>query len=503
MVDVGAPDFALGVVGAGAMGSGIAQVALTGGMAVILTDANEVQLDKARAALFARIDRLADKRELRPEHAAAAKARLTLAREIGALAPCGVVVEAIVEDLDAKRKLFRTLEEVVGEEAILASNTSSIPIAAIASACRHRRRVAGMHFFNPVPLMRLVEVIASADTDPAVITALAELGQRMGRTPVTVKDAPGFLVNFGGRAYYQEALHILQESVATPEDIDLVMRECCGFRMGPFELLDLTGMDVNYPVSEIVLKGYGYDPRVKTTPLHASMHLAGRLGRKSGHGFYRYDAESRKLPGPPAPPPPSATKPARVILPEPLEGLVALAVAAGVEAQAPDDGASPIVIAPWGEDCTAAALRLGLDPRRTVAVDLSHDTGKRITQMMAPSGNAASGDAVAAMLAAAGRAVTRIKDSPGFIAQRITAMIANIGCEMAQMGLASPADIDKAMQLGLNYPLGPLGFAEKMGVRTTYEIMRLLFEITGSDRYRPSLWLRRRALLGLPATTPD
>jgi len=495
MIDVGAPDFTLGVVGAGAMGSGIAQVALTGSMAVILTDANAAQLDKVRAALFARIDRLAEKRELKPELAVAAKARLTLAREIGALAPCGVVVEAIVEDLEIKRKLFRTLEEVVGEEAILASNTSSIPIAAIAAACGHRRRVAGMHFFNPVPLMRLVEVIASADTDPAVVKVLAELGQRMGRTPVTVKDAPGFLVNFGGRAYYQEALHILQESVATPEDIDLVMRECCGFRMGPFELLDLTGMDVNYPVSEIVLKGYGYDPRVKTTPLHANMHLAGRLGRKTGHGFYRYDAEGRKLSGPPAPPP-SAAKPARVILPELHEGLVALTVAAGVDAQAPDDGASPIVVAPWGEDCTAAALRLGLDPRRTVAVDLSHDTGKRITQMMAPSGDAASGEA-------AGRAVTRIKDSPGFIAQRITAMVANIGCEMAQMGLASPADIDKAMQLGLNYPLGPLGFADKMGVRTTYEIMRQLFEITGSDRYRPSLWLRRRALLGLPAATPE
>jgi 3-hydroxybutyryl-CoA dehydrogenase len=148
-------------------------------------------------------------------------------------------------------------------------------------------------------------------------------------------------------------------------------------------------------------------------------------------------------------------------------------------------------------------VRLGLDPRRTVAVDLSHDTSKRITQMMAPSGDAAIGGAVAAMLVAAGRAVTRIKDSPGFIAQRITAMVANIGCEMAQMALASPADIDKAMQLGLNYPLGPLGFAEKIGVHTTYEIMCRLFEITGSDRYRPSLWLRRRALLGLPATAPD
>jgi 3-hydroxybutyryl-CoA dehydrogenase len=148
-------------------------------------------------------------------------------------------------------------------------------------------------------------------------------------------------------------------------------------------------------------------------------------------------------------------------------------------------------------------VRLGLDPRRTVAIDLAHDTTKRVTMMMAPGGDAAMGDSVAALLAASGRAVTRIKDSPGFITQRITAMIANIGCEMAQMGLASPADIDKAMRLGLNYPLGPLGFADKMGVKATYEVMCRLYEITGSDRYRPSLWLRRRALLGLPATAPD
>jgi 3-hydroxybutyryl-CoA dehydrogenase len=345
MVDVGAEGFVLGVVGAGAMGSGIAQVALTGGMTVLLTDANAAQLDKARATLFARLDRLVEKGEAKPDQIAAAKARLTLAKDIKDFAPCGVVIEAIVEQLEAKRALFRALEAVLAPDAIIASNTSSIPIASIAQACRERRRIAGMHFFNPVPLMRLVEIIAAADTDPAVADQLAELGRRMGRTPVKVKDAPGFLVNFGGRAYYQEALHILQENVATAEDVDLVMRECCGFRMGPFELLDLTGMDVNYPVSEIVHKGYWYDPRIKTTPLHESMYLAGRFGRKTGMGFHRYDAEGKKLPGP-ATPAPRGAKPARAILPEAHEGLVALTVAAGVETQAPDDGASPILVAP-------------------------------------------------------------------------------------------------------------------------------------------------------------
>ena len=501
MIDIGAPGFILGVVGAGAMGAGIAQVALTGGIAVRLTDTNAAQLEKARATLYQRLDRLGETGEAKPEQIAAAKSRLSLVRELGELAPCGAVIEAIVENLDVKRAVFRALEAVLAEDAIIASNTSSIPIAALAQACRHRRRVAGMHFFNPVPLMRLVEIIAAADTDPAVTAALSELGRRMGRTPVTVKDAPGFLVNLGGRAYYQEALHLLQESVAAPEDIDLVMRECCGFRMGPFELMDLTGIDVNYPVGEIVHKGYWYDPRLKSTPLHESLYLAGRFGRKTGQGFHRYDAEGRKLAAPPAPPP-RAAKPPLVILPEPAEGLVALAVAAGVETRAPDDGASPILVAPWGEDCSAIAARLGLDPRRAVAIDLAFDTSRRITMMTAPGADPAIGDGVAALLAATGRAVTRIKDSPGFIAQRITAMIANLGAEIAQMSLASPADIDKAMQLGLNYPLGPLDFADRIGVKRTYEIMCRLFESTGSDRYRPSLWLRRRALLGLPAATP-
>jgi energy-coupling factor transporter ATP-binding protein EcfA2 len=185
------------------------------------------------------------------------------------------------------------------------------------------------------------------------------------------------------------------------------------------------------------------------------------------------------------------------------ELLSALAEAAGVPSIAHDDGVSPIAIAPWGEDCTTAALRLDFDPRRTVAVDLSHDTSKRITIMTAPGADPAAAEAVAAMLAACGRAVTRIKDSPGFIAQRITAMIANLGCEMAQVGLASPADIDTAMKLGLNYPAGPLELADRIGLATVYDILYRLQDVTGSDRYRPSLWLRRRALLGLPAATPS
>jgi 3-hydroxybutyryl-CoA dehydrogenase len=502
MIDPNSPDFTLGVVGAGAMGAGIAQVALTGGMRVVLYDADHSALEKAQRSIAARLDRLAEKGEAKAEAVAAAKDRLRLAEGIADFAPCAVVVEAIVENLEVKRQLFRALEEAVRPDAVLASNTSSIPIASIAQTLRERRRVAGMHFFNPVPLMKLVEIISAAETDPAIPDLLARLGERMGRTPVRVKDSPGFLVNLGGRAYTSEALHILQEAVATPEDVDAVMRECCGFRMGPFELMDLTGVDVNYPVSRIIHEGYFFDPRLKTTPGHAALFNAGRLGRKTGAGFHRYDAAGKRL-AEATPAAAAGSVPARLILAETDDRLVSLVLAAGAEAEAIDDGASPILVAPVGEDCTTAALRRGLDPKRTVAVDLSHDTVKRITIMAAPGADPAAGDAVGAMLARTGRAVTRIKDSPGFIAQRITAMIANLGCEMAQMALATPADIDTAMRLGLNYPAGPLALAERMGVRTTHDILSRLFEITGSDRYRPSLWLRRRAMLGLPITTPD
>src|SRR3954471_19435289 len=191
MKDVDAPDFTLGVIGAGAMGAGIAQVALTGGIRVVQFDANRDALPKARDGIFARLDRLVEKGELAADAAAPAKGRLTLAHDLAAFAPCEAVVEAIVENIDVKREVFRKLEEIVAEDAILASNTSSLPIASIAQACRRRGRIAGLHFFNPVPLMRLVEVIEAADTEPEVGEALMRLGRRLGRTPVRAKDAPG------------------------------------------------------------------------------------------------------------------------------------------------------------------------------------------------------------------------------------------------------------------------------------------------------------------------
>ncbi|MBL4907677.1 MAG: hypothetical protein JKX94_09530, partial [Sneathiella sp.] len=278
----------IGIVGAGAMGRGIAQVTVTGGMEAIIFDAADGAAAAAKDFISGMINRSVDKGRMESEDGLAAIGRISIANSISDFKDCDLVVEAIVENIAIKQTVFKQIEAVVRPDTIIASNTSSIRISSIASACTHKNRVAGLHFFNPVPLMKLVEVINGTDTDADTTAALEIIGKRMGRVPVVVKDAPGFLVNLGGRAYTTEALRIVSEGIAEPHEVDAIMRESCGFRMGPFELMDLTGIDVNFPVSQIIYKGYFHDKRLSTAPLHESMMEAGRLGRKTKAGFYDY-----------------------------------------------------------------------------------------------------------------------------------------------------------------------------------------------------------------------
>ncbi|HEX6958274.1 MAG TPA: 3-hydroxyacyl-CoA dehydrogenase [Ferrovibrio sp.] len=492
----------VGVVGAGAMGRGIAQVGASGGMTVLLYDAAPGAAARARDAILAQLDQMVAKGRLEAGAAEEAKRRLSVVEELKALSPADLVVEAIVENLGVKQEVFRQLEGIVRPDCLLASNTSSLRIASIASACERRGRIGGLHFFNPVPLMRLVEVVRAPATSDATVAALVKVGERMGRTPVVVQDSPGFLVNLGGRAYTQEALRIVSEGVATPAQVDAIMREVWGFRMGPFELMDLTGIDVNFPVSQIVHEGYFYDRRLATVPLHQSLKESGQFGRKSGRGFFDYDSNGKAI-LPSADASSDAAPASRVCLAEEDEVLGELLRDCGFEASGFDDGDCPILGAPLGEDCATYAARLGLDHRRLFALDLTGKFDKRLTLMRAPGARQALLDAVVARFNQAGRPISVIFDSPGFVGQRIAAMVANLGCEMAQIRIAGPEDIDKAMTLGLNYPLGPLALADAMGVAAVHTIMQQLQAITGDDRYRPSLWLRRRALLGLSALAAD
>ncbi|AIT81463.1 3-hydroxyacyl-CoA dehydrogenase [Novosphingobium pentaromativorans] len=482
----------LGVVGAGPMGAGIAQIGLTADLTVVLFDVNAAALDKAANDIFGHIARMEEKGKLAEGFTEKARNNLVLAKDLSDLAPCEVVIEAIVERLDIKQKVFADLEAVVSPDTLLATNTSSLSVAAIAANCSHKERVCGLHFFNPVPLMKLVEVVVAPATSSEMADFAEKVSRQIGKTPVTVKDAPGFLVNLQGRALALEGLAIAQEGVADPATIDRILRDGAGFRMGPFELMDLTGIDVNFAASTYIYEGYQHDPRLKTTTLHELMSNAGLFGRKTGRGFFDYSDGAKAPPSPAAPATPVTVKPT---IGE-GEGWEAITGLPGFAA-----GDEVTLIAPIGEDTATACVRLGLDPKTTVAVDLTAAEIRHLTVMSAVGGGDAAAK-VADWLRGLGFTVEVIQDSPGFVLQRILGMIANLGCELAQIGVSTPQDIDLAMKLAQNYPKGPIEIADWLGTAKVFTIMSRLQEITGSDRYRPSLWLRRRAQLRLSAYEP-
>ena len=484
----------IAVIGAGAMGQGIVQVSVQGGLQAYIFDREEGGAEAAKATIAKRLERLVEKERINQEACQQAISLMQPVSKLEEIADADFVVEAVFEDLQVKHDIFTKLENIVSENCILASNTSSIPIASIASVCRHPSRIAGLHFFNPVPLMKLVEVIVAAATSQKTTDALVALGKQMTRTPVVVKDSPGFLVNMGGRAFTTEGLAIYQDRVATPEQVDAIMRDCYGFRMGPFELMDLTGIDVNYPVSQIIYNGFMQDARLRTTANHKAMVDAVRLGRKAGQGWFSY--EDGKMVNPPSPDFIPQSQAGPVVLASNGPELISLCKELGLEI-GDDDGICPLVAAPIGTDASETALQCGADARRLVCIDPVGNLEKRVVLMMAPGGDKSAAQKVAAGIIIGGRAVTLIRDSAGFVGQRIAAMVANLGCFMADIGLASPNDIDIAMRLGLNYPKGPLELADHLGAGTVFTIMQEMHRISGDDRYRSSLWLRRHAQLNL------
>lgn len=494
----------VGIVGAGVMGRGIAQVAVTGGCNVVLHDARESAVHEAIEFVGGMLARAVEKGRMTQADADAAKARLAPASGIEGLAKADIVIEAVSENMELKSQIFDELEKTVSPDCILASNTSSLSITRIAAVCDRPERVAGFHFFNPVPLMPLVEVIAGVLTDPSVVDRLVDLGKSMGRTPVRVADAPGFLVNQVGRGYTLEATNLVSEGVASFVDVDRVMRDAAGFRMGPFELLDLTALDVTHPATIEIYEQSWSEPRFRPAILMGQRMQAGLLGRKSGQGHYRY--EKGKLQQSEESAPPVFSSGTFWVEPgDDADALEAIVSAAGATL---DSGEKPgadsvILIAPLGIDATTHAARAGLDPVRCVAVDPIFGFERRRTVMKTVVTAPEVMDAALALMAADGTAVTAIQDSPGFVAQRIIAMIVAIGTGVAQAQIASPEDIDRAVKLGLNYPFGPLGFADHIGPRRIQAVLEGILSCTGDPRYRPGLWLRRRAMLDLPMTTPD
>ena len=491
----------IGVVGAGTMGRGIVQLFAKAGHKVRCHDAQPGAAAKAVDYVNGMFARAVEKGNMAATEQAAARERLKVCSGLADLADCGLVIEAIVEDVEAKRALFRELESLVGEDAILASNTSSLTVADIAAACQRPQRVAGLHFFNPVPLMKVVEVIAAVRTDPVMVQRLVALVAGSGHRAVVTADQPGFLVNHAGRGLYTEGLRIVEEQVASPADVDDVLREAMGFRMGPFELLDLTGLDVSSRVMASIYEQFHQEPRFRPSALVAPRVAAGLFGRKSGEGWYRYaDGQQQKPASQPIPRLPEALTVWIDPAASGASGLRELVTAAGARLADASD-ADLAFVQPWGLDATSTAMTLGLDATRCVAVDPLPPLALRRTLMLTAVTAADARDAAHALLAHDGTAVTVISDSPGFICQRVMATIVNIAANIAQRGIASVADLEDAVRLGLGYPQGPLGWGDRLGAGRMLEILRAQLAGTGDPRYRPSAWLSRRVALDVPLTT--
>ena len=492
----------VGVVGAGAMGRGIAQIAAQAGSTVRLFDAQAQAADKARAGISSQWTRLQEKGRMDDAQVRACKERLKPASAVADLAGCELVVEAIVERLDVKKSLFAELEAAVGESAILATNTSSLSVTAIAAGCTRPRRVAGYHFFNPVPLMKVVEVIAGLKTEPEVCTRLAAYAREMGHTAVQAQDTPGFIVNHAGRAYGTEALRIVSEGIADFATVDRILKDQVGFKLGPFELMDLTALDVSHPVMESIYRQYYDEPRYRPNVITAQRLAAGVVGRKSGEGFYRYTDGKAQVPPEPAVPqvdeiPPvwvSTRAARRAELYQLLKDL-----GAKIETgQSPSMNALTLV-APLGFDITTVAVVERLDPARTVGIDMLIDDAATKRRVLAtnPATRTDMRDAAHALFARDGKAVSVIRDSGGFVTQRVVAAIVNIACDICQQRICTPKDLETAVTLGLGYPLGPLAMGDRWGPANILEVLFNMQTVYGDPRYRPSPWLRRRGAIGL------
>ncbi|MGW4602336.1 3-hydroxyacyl-CoA dehydrogenase [Streptomyces sp. NPDC004532] len=483
------------VVGTGTMGQGIAQVALVAGHRVRLYDAVPGRAGEAAAAIGARLDRLVEKDRLSGAERDAARDRLLPAETLAELADCSLVVEAVLERLDVKQQLFRELEDVVVDDCLLATNTSSLSVTAVGGALRNEGRFVGLHFFNPAPLLPLVEVVSGFATDVTSATRAYETARAWGKTPVACADTPGFIVNRIARPFYAEAFAVLEAQAADPATIDAVLRESGGFRMGAFELTDLIGQDVNESVTRSVWESFFQD--VRFTPSLAQRRLveSGRLGRKSGQGWYDYadDAERSE------PHTAERAQPPAYVVAEgdlgPASELLALIREAGIGVREDDEDHGTRLVLPGGGQLALADGQTSVEFRDVVYFDLALDYRKATRIALSASQDTSHGTLAEAigLFQALGKDVSVVGDVPGMIVARTVARIVDLAHDAVAKGVATEEDIDTAMRLGVNYPLGPFEWSRRLGRSWAYDLLDDLHMRDPSGRYAPSLALYRHA----------
>lgn len=484
------------VVGAGIMGMGIAQVAAQVGHNVSVYDTRAEAATQAKNKLADSLAALVAKGKMTADAVQALLARITPVAQLSDAAHVSLVVEAIVENIAVKRSLFQELEGLVSEQCVLATNTSSLSITAIANGLKHPRRVVGMHFFNPVPLMKLVEVVSGLQTDAGVAKAIFELAGAWGKTAVYARSTPGFIVNRIARPFYAESLALLHEQAVLPQQLDALLRGA-GFRMGPCELMDLIGHDTNFSVTQSVFEANFFDRRFTPSLVQRELVDGGLLGRKSGRGFYSYPEGAPALPDVKL-----AALPAHAQCVVHGSGAVAEALVVAVSQYLGDKSASRATSSDW-VGLEVAGLQLRQTDGRP-AWQVAQDAGVKDLAVFdvlpvvaggalafATVGRVDASEMAAAVLQALGYAPVPVADSPGLVVARILAMLVNEAADAVQQGVCTTEGANSAMKLGVNYPAGPFDWLDRMGNARVVAVLDALDVCYRGERYRVSPWLQR------------
>src|SRR3984885_8066475 len=503
------PDTVVGVIGAGTMGAGIAEVVSSAGYPVKIFDSVPEAVTRALQKVNRSLNKSVGKGRLTPEAADEIERRIAPVTSLFGLGDAGLVIEAVAEDLGTKKRLIQELENILSNESIIASNTSSFSITKLAGGLVYPNRVIGMHFFNPAQIMELVEVIPGLATDLATLSIVLKTAETWNKISVQAKSTPGFIVNRVARPFYAEALRLATEG-SDPATIDYVMREAGRFPMGPFELMDLIGNDVNFAVTQSVFDEFYQNPRFTPSLFQQAFVEAGFLGRKTGRGFYDYgeDATESEPRLEPVQSPPneiwlstgeSLTNGLLARLGKTFPGAGRIANADGDLLAVADQATVRLT-----DGRTASQIAFEENQPNTVLADLANDyeTAAAIALAPAPRCNQKAYRSVVGLFQAAGYEVVTFDDVPGLAVMRTVAMVINEAADTALQKVATCADIDLAMQKGTRYPAGPFQWSRTIGLRRVHTVLQNLSAYYGEDRYRTSPLIKRSLWIGKQLDEP-